>query len=102
MPEVERKVLRTALSSHTKSTRYLQKFVKAATRFDLEGNPTEAINDAHRAHAALLLTERARKNAERLRVQAEFDKQQQAEAAELEAARKRAEKMHQLAAKFAK
>ena len=102
LPETSLKILRLALTYHTKSSRYLQKTLSSATRFDLDGSPKEEINDTHRAHAQQLLNERAKKNAERIKAQAEFDRLRQAEAAELEATKKRAEKMNQLAMKFAK
>ena len=102
LPDTNRKALRMALAYHTKSTKYLQKVAKASTRFDLEGNPTDTITDEHKAHAEDLLKERAKKNAERIKLQAEFERQKKAEAAEAESLKKRAEKMNQLAQKFAK
>jgi sRNA-binding protein len=53
------------LAYHTKSTRYLQKTIKATTRFDLDGNPAEPLEEMHKAHAEEMLKERAKKNAER-------------------------------------
>ncbi|MFZ6752823.1 ProQ/FINO family protein [Undibacterium sp. Dicai25W] len=102
LPDVDRKVLRMTLAYHTKSTRYLQKLAKAETRFDLEGNPTDALNDTHRAYAVTMLKERAQKNAARIKEQAAFERQKKAEAEEAENAKKRAEKLNRLAMKFAK
>jgi ProP effector len=58
LPETPRKVLRMVLAYHTKSTRYLQKTIKATTRFDLDGNPAEP--ETHKTHAEEMLKERAK------------------------------------------
>ena len=76
--------------------------MKASTRFDLDGNPTESIEEIHRTHAEEMLKERAKKNEERIQAEARVKRQKQAEAAEIELSEKRAEKMNQLAQKFAK
>lgn len=89
LPEIDRKALRSALRSHTNTTRYLKAMEKAKVRFDLDGNPGEEISDAHRAHAAELLQERFKKKAESQKAQREA-----------EAAKVRTEKLNQLAAKF--
>lgn len=102
LPETPRKVLRMVLAYHTKSTRYLQKTVKATTRFDLDGNPAEPLEDTHKTHAEEMLKERAKKNAERAQAEAKLKRQQQAAAEEAEKLQKRAEKINQLAQKFAK
>lgn len=94
-PEIERKTLRMALRYHTSSLRYLKAMEKAATRNNLDGSTAEEVTDEHRAHAAEQLRERFRKDAERRKSQKE------AAAAEA-AARQRAEKLEQLAAKFSK
>jgi len=91
-PEIEKKVLRAALRSHTNSTRYLKAMEKATVRFDLEGKEADPVSDEHRARASELLKERFRKQAEERRAQQ----------AEAEAARKRAEKLEQLASKFSR
>ncbi|MBA3995591.1 MAG: activator of osmoprotectant transporter prop [Candidatus Accumulibacter sp.] len=97
LPDLERKVLRTALRMHTHSLRYLKGMEKATTRFDLDGQPGEAVDEAHRAHASETLRERFKKNAEQRKAQVEAGKaQREAE----EAKRRRAEKLDQLAAKF--
>ena len=67
--ELNRKTLRIALGLHTNSLRYLKSMEKATRRFDLDGNPGEEVTDAHRAHAAEVLKERFRKDAERRRAQ---------------------------------
>ena len=67
--ELNRKTLRIALGLHTNSLRYLKSMEKATRRFDLDGNPSEEVTDAHRAHAAEVLKERFRKDAERRRAQ---------------------------------
>lgn len=91
-PEIERKILRIALRLHTQSVRYLKGVEKAATRFDLDGQPGDALDDAHRAHAAERLRERFRQNA------AQQKARREAEAAE----QRRNDKLQQLAAKFSR
>ena len=94
-PDLERKVLRTALRYHTSSLRYLKAVEKATSRSNLDGSTAEDISDAHRVHAAKLVRERLQKDAERR-------KNQRAIAAAEAAERQRVEKLEQLAAKFAK
>lgn len=97
LPDLERKVLRTALRMHTHSLRYLKGMEKATVRFDLDGQPGEAVDETHRAHASETLRERFKKNAEQRKAQLAAGKaQREAEEAE----RRRAEKLDQLAAKF--
>jgi ProP effector len=93
LPEVERKILRIALGIHTNSMRYLKVMEKATVRYDLDGNETDAITDAHRTHASEAIRERLKKEA---------DKRKAERAAELAAAaeRQREEKLGQLVAKF--
>lgn len=97
LPDLERKVLRTALRMHTHSLRYLKGMEKATVRFDLDGQSGEAVDEAHRAHASETLRERFKKNAEQRKAQLAAGKAQR-EADEAE--RRRAEKLDQLAAKF--
>ena len=92
LPEVNRKALRIALGIHTKSSRYLKAMEKATVRYDLDGNSAEQVTDAHRAHASEILRERFKKAAE----------QRKAQRLEEEAARKHADKLNQLAAKFSR
>lgn len=94
-PELDRKVLRLALRSHTASVRYLKTMEKATQRFDLDGNAVADVADEHRTHATEMLRERFRKDAEQRRAKAEAAKAE-------EAAQRRAEKLNQLAARFAK
>jgi ProP effector len=97
MPELDRKVLRIALSLHTHSTRYLKGMAKATVRFDLDGCPGDGISDAHRAHAEKLLRERSQKAAAERQVKRDAEvAQRQADLAE----RRRAEKLDQLVDKF--
>lgn len=88
-PEIDRKALRTALRSHTNTTRYLRAMEKAKVRYDLDGNPGDEISEEHRAHAKALLQERFKKKADA-----------QKALREAEAAKVRSEKLNQLAAKF--
>lgn len=95
MPDLNRKVMRTALGIHTGSLRYLKVMEKAKVRHDLDGKPGAEVTDTHRAHATQVLQERFKKEAERKKAERE------AAAAE-EAARVRAEKLNQLTAKFSR
>jgi ProP effector len=95
LPELEKKALRIALSLHTHTTRYLRAVEKSSHRFDLDGNPAEAISDAHRQHATETLRERQEKQAEARRAQIKAEK-------EAEASRVHAEKLALLAAKFSR
>ncbi|MDR0577806.1 MAG: ProQ/FinO family protein [Candidatus Accumulibacter sp.] len=92
---LDRKALRLALGMHTHSFRYLKAMEKAAQRFNLDGSPGGEVPEEHRRHAADILRERARKEAERRKAESE---EQEARAAE----RQRAEKLSQLVQKFAK
>lgn len=98
-PEIERKVLRLALRTHTNSVRYLKVMEKASQRFDLDGNAVAELADEHRAHATEILRERFRKDAEQRRAKVAAEKAA-TEAAQAE--QRRSEKLNQLAAKFAK
>ena len=105
-PDVPRKLLRIALGQHTNSLRYLKTLEKATHRFDLDGQQGEALTDEHRKHAATTLRERFKKEADQRRAQRAAEEvaratEAAARAAE-EAARLRADKLNQLAAKFAK
>jgi len=95
IPEIDRKLMRTALGIHTGSQRYLRVMEKATVRYDLDGTAGAEVTDVHRKHAKDVLQERFKKEAERKK--AERD----AAAAE-EAARLRQDKLNQLTAKFSK
>lgn len=90
LPDLDRKTLRIALGMHTNSLRYLKTMEKATHRLDLEGISGDEVTPAHRSHAAEILRERFRKEAERRKAQRE------AEALE----KQRAEKLNQLMEKF--
>ena len=92
-PDIPRKVLRVALGIHTNSMRYLKAMEKATARFDLEGNQTDEVTDAHRAHATEAVRERIKQDVEKR-------KAQRAAEAEAAAERERAEKLDKLLAKF--
>ncbi|MBK8583413.1 MAG: ProQ/FinO family protein [Flavobacteriales bacterium] len=92
LPDLDRRSLRTALRMHTNSLRYLKTIEKATHRIDLDGNSADEIAETHRGHAAEVLRERFRKDAERRKMQRE------AEAT----ARRRSEKLGQLLDKFSK
>ena len=89
---LDRKTLRLALGMHTHSLRYLKTMEKATHRLDLDGNTGDEVTAMHRSHAAEVLRERFRKDAERRKAQRE------AEALE----RQRSEKLSQLVEKFGK
>lgn len=90
MPDVSRKALRTALRSHTLSTRYLKEMDKATVRRNLDGSEAGEVTDEARTHAGDLLRERFKKQAE----------QRKAEEAAARAEQRRQEKLNQLTAKF--
>lgn len=92
MPDLDRKVLRTALRFHTHSLRYLKAMEKATVRFDLDGNTADEVTEEHRNHASQTIRERFKQDAEKRKAQ------RQAEETE----RRRAEKLDQLAAKFSR
>jgi ProP effector len=95
IPEIDRKVLRIALGMHTNSSRYLRRMAKATNRVDLDGNSADEVPEAHRTHAAEILKERAKKEADQRKAQREAAVAEEAE-------RKRAEKLSQLAEKFSR
>jgi len=90
LPELSKKSLRLAMRSHTISTRYLKEMEKAALRLNLDGTPAGEVTDENRQHAAELLRERFKKQAE----------QRKAAEAEAKAEQRRVEKLNQLAEKF--
>jgi ProP effector len=99
LPELDRKVLRTALGIHTNSLRYLKGVTNATVRFDLDGNAAGEVTETHRTHASKMLKERVSKDTERRKAQRKAeDAQREAE----RAIRQRAEKLDQLAAKFSR
>ena len=89
LPEIDRKLLRTALRMHTGATRYLKATERGAQRFNLAGEAVGEISTEHRERAAAVLKER-------------FERREEEEKArrEAEAQAKRAEKLDQLAARF--
>ena len=89
--------MRIALGQHTNSLRYLKAVEKASHRFDLDGKAAEELTDEHRKHAATVLRERFKKEADQRK--AHRLATEAAEAAE-DAERLRTEKLNQLAAKF--
>ncbi|MGK5048049.1 ProQ/FINO family protein [Janthinobacterium sp. GB4P2] len=95
LPDLDRKLMRTALGIHTGSLRYLRMMEKAKIRYDLDGTAGAEVTQTHRDHATQVLQQRFKKEAERKK--AERD----AAAAE-EANRLRQEKLNQLTAKFSR
>lgn len=95
LPELDRKLMRTALGMHTGSLRYLRVMEKAKIRYDLDGTPGAEVTQTHRDHASLVLQQRFKKEAERKKAERDA-------AAEEEANRVRAEKLSQLTAKFSR
>jgi ProP effector len=99
MPDVNRKVLRTALGIHTKSLRYLKAMKKATARFDLDGKEAGEVTQEQRSHAAAALDERLKRDAEHRKAQRQA---QEAQKKAEEEAQRRTEKLQQLAAKFSR
>ena len=97
VPDMEKKALRLAMRSHTISTRYLKEMEKASVRLNLDGTPAGEVTDENRQHAAELLRERFKKQAEQ-RKAAEVAAKAAEAAARAEA--QRLEKLGQLAEKF--
>jgi len=95
MPDLNRKLMRAALGIHTGSMRYLRAMEKATVRYDLDGKAGAEVTDTHRQHAKELLQQRFKKEAERKKAERDA-------AAQLEADRKRQEKLEQLASKFSR
>ena len=73
LPELDRKVLRTALGIHTNSLRYLKGMEKATVRFDLDGNTADEVAETHRAHASEILRERFKKAAAQRKAEREAE-----------------------------
>ena len=97
LPELEKKALRLAMRSHTISTRYLKEMEKATVRLNLDGTPAGEVTDENRQHAAELLRERFKKQAEQRRAAEAATKAAEAAA---KAEQMRAAKLSQLAEKF--
>lgn len=89
-PDIDRKSLRSALRSHTASTKYLKAMERATERFDLDGNVAGEVTEEQRQHAATTLKERF----------AAVAKQQREKREAEEAERRHAEKLKQLVTKF--
>ena len=95
LPDLDRKLMRTALGIHTGSLRYLRVMEKAKLRYDLDGTAGAEVTATHREHATQVLQQRFKKEADRKKAERE------AAAAE-EANRLRLEKLNQLTAKFSR
>ncbi|MEC5164145.1 ProP effector [Janthinobacterium sp. CG_23.3] len=95
LPELDRKLMRTALGIHTGSLRYLRVMEKAKIRYDLDGTAGAEVTQVHRDHATQVLQQRFKKEAERKKAEREA-------AAEEEANRVRLDKLNQLTAKFSR
>lgn len=96
-PELEKKALRLAMRSHTISTRYLKEMEKGTHRLNLDGSQADAVTDENRSHAAELLKERFKKQAEQRKATEAAAKAAEA-AARAEA--QKLVKLNQLAEKF--
>ncbi len=95
LPDLDRKLMRTALGIHTGSLRYLRVMEKAKLRYDLDGKAGAEVTATHREHATQVLQQRFKKEADRKKAERE------AAAAE-EANRLRLEKLNLLTAKFSR
>jgi len=90
LPDLPKKTLRMALGFHTHSMPYLKAMANATVRYDLDGNPGEAVPEEHRAHALDELKTRLKKQSE----------QHKAERAAKAAEEQRSAKLNALAEKF--
>lgn len=97
MPEIERKLLRSALRMHTASTRYLKAVERSQERFNLEGEVAGEVTAEQREHAAATLKERFAAQAKQHREKRAAEEEKRA--AE-EAEKRRGEKLQQLVSKF--
>ncbi len=102
LPDLNRKLMRTALGMHTGSPRYLRTMEKATLRYDLDGKPGAEVMATHRAHATLVLQQRFKKEAERKNAERSAAEAERLAAAALEADRARLEKLTLLTAKFSR
>jgi ProP effector len=102
LPDLNRKLMRTALGMHTGSPRYLRAMEKATLRYDLDGKPGAEVMPTHRAHATLVLQQRVKKEAERKNAERSAAEAERLAAAALEADRARLEKLTLLTAKFSR
>ncbi|HJW03489.1 MAG TPA: ProQ/FinO family protein [Azospira sp.] len=96
-PEVDPKLLKSSLFRHTNSIRYLKTMEKATQRHDLQGNPAGEVTEDHRQHAAEVLKERFKKQAEQRKADLAAKKAEE-DAKKAEA--QRAAKLAALAEKF--
>ena len=95
LPDLDRKLMRTALGIHTGSLRYLRVMEKAKVRYDLDGTAGAEVTQTHRDHATQVLQQRFKKEAERKKAERDA-------ALEEEANKLRQEKLLQLASKFSR
>ena len=99
LPDLNRKLLRAALRMHTGSTRYLKASERATQRFNLADEPVAELTAEHRDRASALLKERFKRKQDEGKARREAEAQAKREA---EAQAQRAEKLEQLAARFAR
>ena len=90
LPDLSKRTLRLAMRSHTMATRYLKEMEKATHRLNLDGTPAGEVTDENRQHAAELLKERFKKQAEQRKAEQEAAKAEQ----------RHLEKLNQLTEKF--
>ena len=102
LPDLNRKLMRTALGMHTGSPRYLRTMEKATLRYDLDGKSGAEVTPAHRAHATLVLQQRFKKEAERKNAERAVFEAERLAAAAQEADRARMDKLNLLSAKFSR
>ncbi|MBT9496858.1 osmoprotectant transporter activator [Zoogloea oleivorans] len=98
-PDISKKVLRSTLGMHTRSVPYLKVLQNAATRFNLDGSPADAVSAEHKALAAQTLREHFKQLAAKRK---EKEAEKQAAAAAEAAERERAEKLTKLSEKFSR
>ena len=95
--DISRKALRMTLRSHTLLTRYLKEMQTATVRLNLDGSEAGEVTDEARTHAAELLRERFKKQAEQRKA---VEAAARAEQAAAHAEQVRREKLSQLTEKF--
>lgn len=98
-PDVDRKVIRSAMRMHTATTRYLKAVEKATARFDLDGKESGEVTEEQRQYASQTLKDRFAEVAKRKKAAAE---QEKAKRDAEEAERRKSEKLTQLLGKFSK
>lgn len=97
LPDVNRRILRSALSLHVTSVQYLKAMQSATVRYNLDGSTADEVTPLQRTRATEMLHERFKKQAAARQAQRAVEAAQQKAQ---EAALQHAEKLQLLSAKF--